>query len=111
MKQWSSTGSDVQFGRQVSGSPALLQRHRNLLQTDPGELVSAPDWGKRLDKLQGATALDTPSLETVFRGAHLADPETQDATVSITLDGSTMNYSARLVGTDGVQATLETVIE
>lgn len=110
MKQWSTSGNDIQYGRQVSGSPALLQRHRHLLKTDPGELVSAQDWGKRLDKLQGAYGLDTASLEAVFRGAHLADPETQDATVTITLDGTGMHYGAKLTG-EGVEAELEVNLE
>jgi hypothetical protein len=111
MRQWSTSGNDIQYGRQVSGSRALLQRHEHLLKTDPGELVSDVEWGKRLDKLQGASNLDAPSLEAVFRGAHLADPETQDARVSIEFVGETMQYSAVLVGNDGVETTLETVIE
>ncbi len=111
MKQWSTSGNDIQYGRQVSGSRALLQRHEHLLKTDPGELVSDVEWGKRLDKLQGASNLDAPSLEAVFRGAHLADPETQDARVSIAFAGETMHYSAVLVGNNGVETTLGTVIE
>ncbi len=111
MRQWSTSGNDIQYGRQVSSSRALLQRHEHLLKTDPGELVSDVEWGKRLDKLQGASNLDAPSLEAVFRGAHLADPETQDARVSIAFTGETMHYSAVLVGKNGTEATLETVIE
>lgn len=111
MRQWSTSGNDVQYGRQVSGSRALLQRHEHMLKTEPGELVSDAEWGKSLKGLQGTSRLDTPSLEAVFRGAHLADTETQDARVTIAFDGETMHYNAVLIGKDGVATTLETVIE
>lgn len=110
MRQWYCTGGDIQYGRTCQGSTALLQRHEHLLQTAEGELLSDPEWGKKLKDLQGAPIIDTRSLEAIFRAAHMKDPETQDAQVEITFDAGVLTYVATITAIDGVVATLERTI-
>lgn len=114
MKQWSATGGDLQWGRQVSGGAALVQRHEHMIDTAPGELGSDPEFGIGIRRYQGATTLDVDptSLAAVFRAQHLRDPETEDARGGFTLDGKGLaQYDAVITAKDGTVETVEAVIE
>ena len=112
MKQWFATGNDIRYGRLVSGQGALMQRHEHLLATDPGDLISDPEWGKKLKALLGQVNGDTTVLEDVFRAQHLRDAETDSAEISIQYENGTLRYSAIITAKIGIVTTLErTIVE
>lgn len=111
MKQWATQGNDIVYGRQVSGSTALLQRHEHMLKTSPGELLSDVEWGRDLDSLLGSVTPDTRGLAAVSRAQHLKDPETQDADVEIVIAGGKLTYAVAITNTEGNAVVYEEVID
>lgn len=113
MRQWSCTGGDIQYGTQVSGGDALVQRHEHMLDTSVGDLVSDVEWGIGMRELLGRTTseVDTTSLAAVYRAQHLRDPETSEVDGTIGYDGKKLSYAAKITGTDGVTSELALVVE
>lgn len=111
MRQWSTSGNDIVFGRQVSGGTALVQRQEHMLRTTPGELLSDAEWGIGLDSVLGQNGVDTTSLAAIAAAQHKTDPETIDATVAIAVSGAKLVYEGSFVSSDGANPTLTTVIE
>jgi hypothetical protein len=111
MRQWATSGGDIVYGRQVSGGTALVQRQDHMLRTAPGELLSNAEWGIGLEGVLGQNDVDTVSLAAVAAAQHKTDPETLDASVTVTVDGEKLNYEARFTLNDGTTADLATVIE
>lgn len=113
MRQWSTAGGDLQYGRLVSGGTALVQRHEHMLQTAPGELGSDPEWGIGARTLLGRTKADVDlrGLAATYRAQHLRDPETTEVEATIDYDGSRLEYQATITAADGVENELEVIIE
>ena len=111
MKQWAQRGNDIVYARVILGNTALLQRHANLLQTSPGDLMSDIEWGFDLDRLLGATEPDTRGLSAVARAQHLKDPETQGAEVEIEIAAGKLTYAASLTNAQGDAVVYEEVID
>jgi hypothetical protein len=112
MRQWATRGGDIVYGRQVSGGTALVQRHEHMLRTTPGELLSDAEWGIGLDSVLGENDVDTASLAAIAEAQHKTDPETVDASVTITEEpGSKLKHSGTFTANDGTVAPLTTVIE
>ena len=112
MKQWMTQGNDIRYGRTISGQGALVQRHEHMLSTDPGDLLSDPEWGKKLKSMLGQAAGDTSVLEDVFRAQHLRDAETENAEVSIRYENGRLDYSATITAKNGTVTTVErTIVE
>jgi phage baseplate assembly protein W len=107
MKQWFTQGNDIRYGRQISGQGAIMQRHEHLLATDPGDLLSDPEWGKKLKALLGQVNGDTTVLEDIFRAQHLRDVETDTAEVSIQYENGRLRYGVIITSKTGTVATLE----
>jgi hypothetical protein len=111
MRQWATRGGDIVYGRQVSGGTAMVQRHEHMLQNVPGDLLSDAEWGIGLDAVLGQNDVDTASLASIAQAQHKTDPETLDAAVTISAEGSTLKYDGRFTANDGTTAQLVTVIE
>ncbi len=108
MRQWFCV-RDLVPGRVASGVVAFLQRHIHIIDTPPGALPQDPEWGLGLARYVGARIApgDLPRLEALARIAHLRDPETVDASVTITLlSERTVLYHARLIPRSGVAVEL-----
>lgn len=113
MRQWSCTGGDIQYGQQVSGGAALVQRHEHMLDTVPGELGSDVEWGIGARTLLGRStaSVDTESLGATYRAQHLRDPETLEAAPVVNYDGKTLRYKATLTPREGLEEELEVILE
>jgi hypothetical protein len=112
MRQWMTRGNDIAYGRTVTGSTALMQRHEHLLSTEPGDILADPEWGKKLAELLGQTISDVTVLEDLFRAQHLRDPETDNAEVSIEFENGRLFYVATLTAKNGTVTTVErTIVE
>jgi len=111
VRQWAQRGNDIVYGRTIQGDSALLQRHANMLQTSPGELLSDVEWGRDLDSLLGSVTPDTRGLAAVSRAQHLKDPETQDADVEIVIAGGKLTYAVAITNTEGNTVVYEEVID
>ena len=101
---------DIQPGRIATDATAFLQRHSHIIDTPPGQLPQDPEWGLGLARYLGARVGpgDIPQLQAVARVAHLRDPETVEAEVTITLLApGRARYQARLFARDGVIAELD----
>lgn len=113
MKQWSTAGGLLQYGRLVSGGKALVERHEHMVHTVPGELGSDPEWGIGVRELLGRSTaeVDLRGLEATCRAQHLRDPETIEAEATILYDGSRIDYAATITAEGGVVAEPKVIIE